>query len=67
VLNDVNKSIIYKSAKKITVKGGFRGLATFQSTVPPTLIPNSSGVHNYNFACCFVWVRNLDSHVEGGT
>jgi hypothetical protein len=24
-------------------------------------------IQNYNFAFCFVWVRNLVAHIEGGT
>jgi hypothetical protein len=24
-------------------------------------------IHNYNFACCFVWVRNLVTDIKGGT
>jgi len=26
-----------------------------------------SGIQNYNFSCCFVWVWNLVTHIEGGT
>ena len=25
-----------------------------------------SGVQNYNFVCCVVWVRNMVAHTEGG-
>jgi hypothetical protein len=24
-------------------------------------------IQNYNFACCFVWVRKLDFHIQAGT
>jgi len=24
-------------------------------------------IQNYNFACCFVWVRNLVAHIGVGT
>jgi len=24
-------------------------------------------IHNYNFACCFIWVLNLVCHIKGST
>ena len=31
------------------------------------LVVRIESLQNYNFACCFVWVRNLVVHVKGLT
>jgi hypothetical protein len=38
-----------------------------ESSVFQFVIQKYEDIKNYNFACCFVWVYNLVSHIEGGT
>jgi len=37
-----------------------------ESDVFHFVIKNQKDKHNYNFVFCFVWVRKLVAHIEGG-
>jgi hypothetical protein len=44
-------------------------LPTIQSSVFPSVVKKSKieNIQDYNFACGFLWVRNLVSDTKGGT
>ena len=41
----------------------------FLAVLSTTFLIQYSEIHikNYNFVCCFVWLRNLVTHIEGET
>jgi len=51
---------------KIKLNSGNACYLSAQNRSYSSFLPKNLRI-NYNFACCFVWVRNLVPHIEGGT
>jgi len=52
--------------KNPTASAGFEPANLGTKGQHATPRPPNRSIQNYNFACCFVWVWNLATHIVGG-
>jgi hypothetical protein len=62
-----HRNCIHEEIKSAMISGKACCLSFHNISSSRSLSKKYKNTENYNFVCCFVWVWNLVSHIEGGT